>query len=298
MSGAAESRVRRHYEGDPTLARVMRKPRWLAALLLALLVAGGFAWLGQWQLGHAITLENERSVDAEAVRPLAEATAAGETVTDGVAGTVLEISGAFVVGDFNVVGQRRNGGEQGAWVVGHLITDESPSGHLAVAIGWAPNREAAARALVQVESRLALGQITITGRYMPSDGPVRPEAGEDPGLLLSMAPAQLVNLWQPFDGRAYAGYLVLHPVDGVDAQTLEDIGLDAIDSVPPLPVESINWLNLFYAAEWVVFAGFAVFFWYRLARDDWEKTHELRLLADREGEDALDSAGPSGGTEL
>ena len=49
--------------------------------------------------------------------------------------------------------------------------------------------------------------------------------------------------------------------------------------VPPLPVGAINWLNLFYAVEWVVFAGFAIFFWYRLVRDDWEKIHELKLLA-------------------
>ena len=50
-------------------------------------------------------------------------------------------------------------------------------------------------------------------------------------------------------------------------------------AVPPLPVGAINWLNLFYAVEWVVFAGFAIFFWYRLVRDDWEKIHELKLLA-------------------
>ena len=28
-----------------------------------------------------------------------------------------------------------------------------------------------------------------------------------------------------------------------------------------------------------MFAGFAIFFWYRLVRDDWEKIHELKLLA-------------------
>jgi len=60
---------------------------------------------------------------------------------------------------------------------------------------------------------------------------------------------------------------------------LIDAGLETIDSVPPLPVGAINWLNLFYAVEWVVFAGFAIFFWYRLVRDDWEKIHELKLLA-------------------
>ena len=30
---------------------------------------------------------------------------------------------------------------------------------------------------------------------------------------------------------------------------------------------SVNLLNLFYAVEWVVFAGFAVFLWYRLVKD-------------------------------
>lgn len=29
----------------------------------------------------------------------------------------------------------------------------------------------------------------------------------------------------------------------------------------------MNWLNVFYALEWVVFAGFAVFLWWRLLAD-------------------------------
>lgn len=297
-------RSRPRYEGDPSLAKVMRRPKWIGALLLALLVAGVFAWLGQWQLGHAITLENEHAVDAEAVRPISEATEPGGTVTDQVAGTVLSASGSFVAGDFDVVEQRTNGGALGAWTIGHLVVpgeSGAPDGHLAVALGWAPDRASAERALAAVEDRLADVQVDLEGRYMPSDGPVRPEAGADPRRLLSMAPAQLVNLWQPFEGRAYAGFLVLHPSDagaGVDAGEgefnklgLADLGLDPIDSVPPLPVETINWLNLFYAAEWVVFAGFAVFFWYRLARDDWERIHELRLLTESEDDDA---AGPAG----
>ncbi|MCC7128649.1 MAG: SURF1 family protein, partial [Microbacteriaceae bacterium] len=31
----------------------------------------------------------------------------------------------------------------------------------------------------------------------------------------------------------------------------------------------LNLLNLFYAAEWVIFAGFAVFLWWRLVKDAW-----------------------------
>ena len=36
----------------------------------------------------------------------------------------------------------------------------------------------------------------------------------------------------------------------------------------------VNWLNIFYAAEWAVFAGFAFYLWYRLARDAWERELE------------------------
>lgn len=288
-----QRRGRPHYEGDPTLGRVMRQPKWVGALLLAMLVAAVFAWLGQWQLGHAITTENEHAVESETVRPLDEATEPGGTVTDRVAGTVLRASGVFVGGDFDVVEQRSNGGAVGVWVIGHLATDGEPGGHLAVALGWAADRAAAEFALAGVEDHLAGVAVELEGRYMPGDAPVRPAADADPATLLSMAPAQLVNLWQPFDGRAYAGYFVLHPAEGLGGgidqggraglsrQLLAEVGLDPIDSVPPLPVETVNWLNLFYAAEWVVFAGFAVFFWYRLARDDWEKIHELQELAAR-----------------
>ena len=38
----------------PTLREVMLRPRWIGVLLLALVVAGVFAWLGQWQLSRAI----------------------------------------------------------------------------------------------------------------------------------------------------------------------------------------------------------------------------------------------------
>jgi hypothetical protein len=29
----------------------------------------------------------------------------------------------------------------------------------------------------------------------------------------------------------------------------------------------VNWLTLFYALEWALFAGFAVFLWWRLVED-------------------------------
>jgi hypothetical protein len=51
-------------------------------------------------------------------------------------------------------------------------------------------------------------------------------------------------------------------------------GLDAIYSPPPIVQNTVNWLNIFYAAEWAIFAGFAIFLWYRVMKDAWEKQRE------------------------
>lgn len=262
----------------------MRRPQWIAALLLALVVAGVFAWLGQWQLGFAIQQESSDAPSSERARPIAEVTAAGTPVNDVAAGMVVTTMGALVPGDLRVVEERRHGDALGVWISAHLATD---AGALPIAIAWAPSSAVAERAIDALEAEFAApgAELRVEGRYMPPDGAVDPDPAQSPQRVASMSPAQLVNLWQPFTGPAYAGFLVLHPGDAegsLRAETLTGLDLEVIESVPPLPVEQINWLNLFYAVEWVVFAGFAIFFWYRLARDAWEKEHELRLLAEAE----------------
>lgn len=267
------------YLGDPTLARVMRRPQWILALAFALLVAGVFAWLGQWQMSNAIRTDAEQIVDTEIVRPLAEASTTGKGVTELGGGAVVEVRGAFVPGDSMILSPRQNGGATGAWVVGHFVTQapEAEAGsHLAVGIGWAPDEASAQRALTDLEADPAFAESRLLeGRYMPPEGPKIPDHDADPQQLQSMMPAHLANLWSDVDAPVYAGFLVMHA--GAATTPLLD-GLDPIDSVAPLPPESVNWLNVFYAIEWVVFAGFAVFFWFRLTRDAWEKEHELQLL--------------------
>lgn len=267
------------YLGDPTLARVMRRPQWLLALLLALLVAAGFAWLGQWQMSNAIRTDADQIVDTEEVRLLSDVAETGIGVTEDGAGVVVEARGAFVPGDSRVLSPRLNGGETGAWIVGHFVTEApeaEPGSHLAVAIAWAPDAKAAERALESLEKDPEFGSSRLLeGRYMPAEAAQIPDEDEDPQTLKSMLPAHLANLWTGVDSPVYSGYLVMHDSD--EAAPLLS-SLEPIDSVAPTPPEAVSWLNVFYAIEWVVFAGFAVFFWFRLTRDAWEKEHELKLL--------------------
>ena len=67
-------------------------------------------------------------------------------------------------------------------------------------------------------------------------------------------------------------------------------GLDAISSPPPEQTSELNWLNVFYAVEWVVFAGFAIYLWYRLVRDAVERERDAA-----EGAAAGGSSAPAGG---
>lgn len=269
------------YLGEPTLAQVMRRPSWILALLLALGIAVAFAALAQWQAGIAVQSQQQDQLDTESERPLASVTSFEQGVTDAAAGVVVHLDGAFVAGDFSVVSPRENAGVSGAWVVGNLVTDgpdAEPGAHLAVAVGWAPSiveAERTAQALADGDSQNAV--LALTGRYMPPEAPRMPDADEDPMVMHAMVPAALANLWSNVDGPVYSGYLVLHE-DAGSAALLDGAALDAIDSVAPLPADAVNWLNVFYALEWLVFGGFAIFFWYRLARDAWEKEHEMLLL--------------------
>jgi len=79
-------------------------------------------------------------------------------------------------------------------------------------------------------------------------------------------PAALLGVWSDTDGLdVYRSYLTSAEPIG---------GLEAIHSPAPTERSSVNWLNIFYAVEWAIFAGFAFYMWYRLARDAREKEGE------------------------
>lgn len=273
------------YLGEPTLAQVMRRPQWILALLLALVVAGVFAWLGRWQMGHAIRDNVDDLTSTETVRALDELTEPIAGIPEIAAGAVVSVDGQLVAGDYQIVLDRMNQGAdgermQGAWVVGHLVRESTGDANLAIALGWAPDVTAAERAIEALDAADA-DMLEVEGRYLPSEAASTPKPSDDPHAIRTMLPAHLVNLWDEVNGPTYGGYLVMHPTGDGEA-LITEAGLDAIDSVPPSDPEKVSWLNIFYAIEWVVFGVIALFLWYRLARDSWEKEHELKKLMEAE----------------
>ena len=135
---------------------MMLRPRWIGALVLALALAAGFAWLGQWQLERAV--ESGKVIDApsETVLPLAKVAKPGGPITDEATGQLVTLQGSFVPTDYQLLEGRLNKGTAGWWVVAHVTIggdDASASPvALAVARGWAPDEKSAQAAMRSVIS--------------------------------------------------------------------------------------------------------------------------------------------------
>lgn len=269
-----------------TIWRVARRPRWIAALALALIVAAGFAALSQWQLARSISTGTVVQTDTERVVALTTVARPQSQITSKANTQRVSVTGEWARGDFSIISDRLNDGDSGYWVVGHFravtkadaatsagaaTSATSTSGGsvagLAVALGWSKTRAEAASAVSTLGDTLPKAMQTIVGRYLPTEA--AEESDFQHGKTTTVSPAQLINVWKTTDAAGvYGGYLVLsaHPA-----------GLVLIDAPRPVNSVELNLLNIFYAIEWIVFAGFAIFLWYRLVKDAWERENEQEL---------------------
>jgi cytochrome oxidase assembly protein ShyY1 len=253
--------------------QLARTPRWIGGLVFALALACVFGLLGQWQISRAVDTATHDGPATETVVPLTSIAEPQTPATQDQNARMVTVEGTWVGGDFGTLGGRHNDGREGWWVTGHLQAADDAG--LAVAIGWAPSQEDAQKAAASAENSLAGTPAALTGRYLASESPTDNdiEAGE----RRTMAVPELINLWGEA-GTVYDGYLV--------ASTDQGLGLTAIDSPRPEEAVTLNWLNVFYAIEWVVFALLAFYMWFRLLRDAYER----RLEDEQDERDERDAA--------
>jgi len=239
---------------------VARRPRWIALLLLALVLAAVFAFLGKWQLERSIENGKPLPATTETRHVLSDVSKPERGVGDSLAGQKVTVTGRFVEGDTTVLTGRSGGGKY--QTVGHMV-DTTTGASLPVVIGWSDQKAAA----VAGGDGLADGAtVTVQGRYYPSESPDQDSFQQNE--YSAVAPARFVNTWKAFDDRMYGGYVV---ADGTTAKAAD---LSTVADRAPTRDVQFDWLNLFYAVEWVVFAGFAVFLWWRFVKDAWERENE------------------------
>ena len=240
--------------------QVARRPRWIAMLVFVLAVAAVFAWLGKWQVERAVISSAQNSIPDQRAVPLSTLASPGVPITESAAARRVTVEAQLDTSSVMVLQKRLNFGVEGFWVIGRMTTfTDNELASLPAALGWAPTREAAETAVANIHESLTVEAFMPTmGRFMPTQEPTVPDLGADPTELTTMSVAALANIWPETAPVYYEGYLVLDE---------PPVGLDTIESVPVITDASLNWLNVFYAIEWVVFAGFAFFLWYRLVKD-------------------------------
>ncbi|WP_077489943.1 SURF1 family protein [Sinomonas mesophila] len=269
------------------MLRTALKPQWIAALVGALLVSWVFVLLSQWQFSRSVSEAPPAVRTTEEVRPLAEVLRPGEFFPASAADQMVSAEGSFDPARQVLVRDRLQDGRKGWWVVAAFAVDGAPSvgGEagtvIPVARGWVAAPEDAGPP--------PSGPVELTGRLLPSEAP---EAASDlaAGEVATLSVAQLINLW---DVPSYPGFVAATSEvtpDGDASAAARGGPVEAL-TIEPQPLEQpVNWLNIFYAVEWVVFAGFSVFLWWRLVRDDYERTQDA--LADAADDAATDTARP------
>lgn len=240
----------------------MFRPRWIMALLACFALAGGFAWLGQWQLSRSIDFAPPEAGISEVERPIAELLGPGDYLTSRQEGHRVTVAGNFVPGDFRIITERDDAGTDGYWVAGQFrLAQTAEPTSIAIALGFTTDLDVAQEAVRTAST----WQTTLTGRLFPDEGVGVPPA-HDPYELTSMSPAGLLGIWHDTEN--------LHVYRAFMLSDTAIAPLEVITTSPPDEGTRVSWINIFYAAEWIIFAGFALYIWYRLAKDAWERETE------------------------
>jgi cytochrome oxidase assembly protein ShyY1 len=228
----------------------------MLGLLLVLLVAAAVCVrLGIWQLDraqvHGAQAEERRIaalVAAEPV-PLEQVLAPQTSFTGGLVGRKVEVTGTYDPAGQLLVTGRVHDGAAGSLVLTPLtVTVDGEQAVLPVVRGWVAEAGSVQAA--------PTGTVRLVGYLQAGEAPAGTIAD---GHTEGISPAQLLTTWS---GPIWTGYLVL--VESTPAQAGELALLD----VPSRAGAGLNLQNLAYAAQWWIFAGFALVVWWRTVRDE------------------------------
>ena len=237
-----------HTPPPVTWGQVARRPKWIAALVFALVVVGVFSLLAQWQWQRSIDEATVVERDTETPVALVDVAIPQSTITTDASGRMVWVECEVVESDDLWVTNRPLPDGRGDWLVRHCVSADGFS--LAVVAGWLPK---------QTDDVVADTSGRLVGRYVPTESPQSSDF--EAGVRQAISVVVLVNLWAE-PGPVYGGYLVLEEAPSP---------LMTVPTEPPPTEANVNILNVFYAIQWVIFAFFAGYLWYRLVRDEQEK---------------------------
>lgn len=255
------------------MLRVALRPRYLGLLALMILatVVCGLLATWQWDRAHR-ALASETATEAPAV-PLGDLMQVGDPVTNAASGRSVTVSGTFDPSQQVLVPGRSVGGTDAVVVVTalHVTAPDGRDTLLPVARGWLPSADvlgADGTPDPSVVPAPPTAAVTVTGRLEASESAT--QSIED-GVASEIATPMLVNAW---GGPMYSGYI---------AETSPMPGLRAMPQAESAFSRGLDWQNLGYSLQWVLFGGFFLYLWWRAVRTQQldERAHLAELVEER-----------------
>ena len=193
---------------------------------------------------------------------LTQITKPGTGFTENLADRRVTATVKFLPKTCAVIDNRRQLVEDGTTKPGYwVITDSTDTlgAHLYVAHGYAEQLASAKQVCADLSKQDTAPVFQpIIGRYEPTEEPSPSLSGRH---FESFSIPQLINVQQSKPVSVYGGFVVMDS-SGIDPRIAPIlIGVKTSDA-------QVNLLNAFYAIEWAIFAGFALFLWYRLIQDE------------------------------
>jgi cytochrome oxidase assembly protein ShyY1 len=240
----------------------------IAAVTIAVLLAG---WqYDAWQAGRTLAA---RDLAGARPAPLADILGPDDAYPGDQVGRPVRLSGQWLPESTVEVSDRVLDGRDGRWVVTPVAVcadDCAKAPAILVVRGWVPTGADAPPA--------PTGGAAVTGWLQPGEGQGLPDPEPTDAVLPELRIASAV---QHVDTDLYGGYVIARVSTG---PTTEDALTPVTPDALPQPDAFTSLRNLFYAAEWVVFGGFALFLWWRWSRDELDRVAALeRAAADAGG---------------
>ncbi|MCW2883042.1 MAG: hypothetical protein JWQ95_7142 [Sphaerisporangium sp.] len=251
------------------MLRTLLSPRLVGLHMVTIAVLISFTFLGRWQLGVFEDSGRPHAVLDPAPVALSTLVQPGKRLPVEALSRQVTVEGTFDASRQLLVAERAStvesggGKASGYWLLTPL---KLPDGSMVPVVrGWVASATDPATVVPQ-------GPVSVTGRVQPSepsDFAERRTAPLPAGQVATVSTAELINVWRGVrlqDGFVVstAEVAVKHPPP---AQVASAPTEKLVAAPPPTVGGGFTWRNLAYAAQWWIFAAFAVFMWFHFVRD-------------------------------
>ncbi|MGO1926805.1 MAG: SURF1 family protein, partial [Brachybacterium tyrofermentans] len=238
------------------MLRVALRPRFLGLLALMVVATVVCGLLATWQWDRAHQAITDKAAGSEQLGDIRGVVGVGEAVTNSIVGDTVTAVGTYAPGEQVIVPGRNIGGTEAVLVVTSLLIEleDGSQGRLPVLRGWIPAAELTAED-GQIDPSLApaapQGEVEISGRLEASEAA---SGGVVDGVASEIATPLLVNEW---GSPMFAGYVSLDEPAG---------GLRPVPAAESEFSRGLDWQNLGYSLQWVMFGVFFLYLWWRSVR--------------------------------